>query len=272
MCAVYNQILREYEETIYEVNRVSKIKTLQIILFSLIPPFMILLPHIKNLVVKSITYLKTLFLFNFLFCNIYQIEAKTPEQMIRESIANYPGKCPCPYSIMSNGNKCGKRSAYSKPGGYEPLCYISDITREESSKSSTTKPLKNIRIIDGDTIHIDKIKYRLHGIDAPEMKQLCKINEKNYKCGVKSKEFLVSLIGNKPVRCVHKDVDRYKRIVAECFVNNINLNKELVKHGWALAYTDYSKDYVDDENFAKENNLGMWKGTFVEPKKWRKRN
>ena len=171
---------------------------------------------------------------------------------------------------MSNGNKCGKRSAYSKPGGYEPLCYISDITGEESSKSSTAKPLKNIRIVDGDTIHIDKIKYRLHGIDAPEMKQLCKINEKSYKCGVKSKEFLVSLIGNKPVRCVHKDVDRYKRIVAECFVNNINLNKELVKRGWALAYTDYSKDYVDDQNFAKENNLGMWKGTFIHPKKWRK--
>ena len=237
---------------------------------------MILLPYINNFVVKSVTYLKNLFLFNFLFIffffNIYQVEAKTPEQMIRESIANYPGKCPCPYSIMSNGNKCGKRSAYSKPGGYEPLCYVSDITGEEISKSSTTKPLKNIRIVDGDTIHIDKVKYRLHGIDAPEMKQLCKINEKSYKCGVKSKEFLVSFIGDKPVRCVHKDVDRYKRIVAECFVDNINLNKELVKNGWALAYRDYSNDYVDDENFAKENNLGIWKGTFIEPKKWRKLN
>ena len=97
-------------------------------------------------------------------------------------------------------------------------------------------------------------------------------DEKKYQCGVRSKEFLVSLITDKPVRFVHKDVDRYKRIVAECFVNNINLNKELVKNGWALAYRDYSNDYVDDENFAKENNLGMWKGTFIEPKKWRKLN
>ena len=53
---------------------------------------------------------------------------------------------------MSNGKRCGKRSAYSKPGGYEPLCYVSDIMGEEISKSSITKPLKNIRIIDGDTI------------------------------------------------------------------------------------------------------------------------
>ena len=259
------------------MRQAFKFKTLQITLLSLIPHIIILLTFMNNSINKIVLYFKNLFLFNFLFLfiflffNINQVEAKTPEQMIRESIANYPGKCPCPYSIMSNGNKCGKRSAYSKPGGYEPLCFVSDITGEES-KSNTAETLKNISIVDGDTIHIDKIKYRLHGIDAPEMKQLCKINEKNYKCGVKSKEFLVSLIGNKQVRCVHKDVDRYKRIVAECFVNNINLNKELVKGGWALAYTDYSKDYVADEYFAQENALGMWKGTFIEPKKWRKRN
>ena len=104
------------------------------------------------------------------------------------------------------------------------------------------------------------------------MKQLCKMKEKNYKCGVKSKEFLVSLIGKQSVRCNHKDNDRYKRIVAECFVGETNLNKELVRNGWALAYRDYSNDYVIDEEYAQENNLGMWKGKFIHPKKWRKLN
>ena len=92
--------------------------------------------------------------------------------MIQESIGQYPGQCPCPYSIMSNGKKCGKRSAYSKPGGYKPLCYLSDIT----SKNQSVNIKQEIRIIDGDTIQVNKIKYRLHGIDAPEMKQICKIN------------------------------------------------------------------------------------------------
>ena len=50
-------------------------------------------------------------------------------QIINQSIASYPGKCACPYSLMSNGRKCGKRSAYSKPGGYEPLCYPEDVYR-----------------------------------------------------------------------------------------------------------------------------------------------
>ena len=63
------------------------------------------------------------------YCN--QTFSKTPEQIIQDSISQYPGKCPCPYSIMSNGKKCGKRSAYSKPGGYEPLCYVSDILKKK---------------------------------------------------------------------------------------------------------------------------------------------
>ena len=207
--------------------------------------------------------------FIILFLVVSLSKAKSPEEMIKESIANYPGKCPCPYSIMSNGKKCGKRSAYSKPGGYEPLCYVSDITEIKNDGVNTQQ---KIRIVDGDTIHINKIKYRLHGIDAPEIKQLCKIKEKNYKCGVKSKEFLVSLIGSQSVKCNHKEKDRYKRIVAECFAGETNLNKELVRNGWALAYRDYSKDYVIDEEYAQENNLGMWKGKFIHPKKWRKLN
>ena len=48
--------------------------------------------------------------------------------MIRQSIATYPGSCPCPYSRDRAGRRCGGRSAWSKPGGYSPLCYESDIT------------------------------------------------------------------------------------------------------------------------------------------------
>jgi hypothetical protein len=61
-------------------------------------------------------------------------EAKTDEdvtqELIRESIAKYPGTCPCPYNIDRAGHKCGRRSAYSRPGGYSPLCFASDVTKE----------------------------------------------------------------------------------------------------------------------------------------------
>ncbi|MFC3053276.1 hypothetical protein [Kordiimonas pumila] len=48
--------------------------------------------------------------------------------LIQQSISHYPGNCPCPYNRASNGSMCGKRSAYSKPGGYSPLCYPSDVS------------------------------------------------------------------------------------------------------------------------------------------------
>ena len=50
--------------------------------------------------------------------------------LIEESIAGYSGSCPCPYSTARNGSRCGKRSAYSRPGGAAPLCYPKDVTAE----------------------------------------------------------------------------------------------------------------------------------------------
>lgn len=50
--------------------------------------------------------------------------------LIQKSISSYPGTCPCPYSVNRAGHRCGKRSAYSKPGGRTPLCYPSDVTQK----------------------------------------------------------------------------------------------------------------------------------------------
>jgi hypothetical protein len=55
-------------------------------------------------------------------------DADVRQAMIQESIGAYPGNCPCPYNRASNGSRCGKRSAWSKPGGYAPLCYPEDVS------------------------------------------------------------------------------------------------------------------------------------------------
>ena len=51
-------------------------------------------------------------------------------KIIKESVDSYPGNCPCPYNKDSRGHKCGKRSAYSRAGGYETICYPDDVTDE----------------------------------------------------------------------------------------------------------------------------------------------
>ena len=129
---------------------------------------------------------------------------------------------------------------------------------------------KNIQVIDGDTIHIGKFKYRFFGIDAPETKQICEKDNIKIKCGVIAKNVLKNKIGDKIPECIVKDKDRYQRLVAECFIGNESLSKFMVREGYAVAYTQYSKDFIEDEKYAKENKLGIWSMTFQIPSEYRK--
>lgn len=57
-------------------------------------------------------------------------DQQVKKQIVDESIAAYPGRCPCPYNSARNGSSCGGRSAWSKKGGYAPICYENEVTKE----------------------------------------------------------------------------------------------------------------------------------------------
>ena len=130
---------------------------------------------------------------------------------------------------------------------------------------------EKVYIVDGDTIHIGSNKYRFSGIDTPEMKQTCSKDNKIIMCGVLAKDSLIQKINNRPVLCKEETIDRYKRIVAECFVNNKSLSKYLVRNGYAFAYRKYSKKFIEDEQYARENKLGLWSMTFEYPWEYRRK-
>ena len=128
-------------------------------------------------------------------------------------------------------------------------------------------------IIDGDTIKILNKRIRFYGIDTPEKKQICIKNSKEYSCGEEATYALKRKIGGKSVICKVQDkLDRYKRYIGVCFLEDADLNKWMVKNGYAVAYRRYSKDYIEDENYAKKNKIGLWSGSFIHPEKWRKLN
>ena len=137
------------------------------------------------------------------------------------------------------------------------------------------------KVVDGDTIKINSKKIRLYGIDAPEKKQKCKKTyltisfmsfTKDYMCGEVSTQKLIKKINNQKLNCNIIDVDRYKRLIGECFKRNINLNSWMVSNGYAVAYRKYSKKYVTDEINAKNNKLGIWQGKFEMPWDYRRKN
>ena len=126
-------------------------------------------------------------------------------------------------------------------------------------------------VIDGDTLHISDERIRLHGIDAPESLQWCRDSDGGiWACGAASTSFLTELIDEQPVSCEVLDTDRYGRSIAECFAGGESLNERMVRSGYALAYRQYSQDYVEAEAAAAVDRVGMWSGSFIQPWRWRR--
>ena len=131
---------------------------------------------------------------------------------------------------------------------------------------------QDIKITDGDTIKINGEKIRFSGIDTPELKQTCIKDGENNSCGLTAKQILIDKIVDNKVTCIKEGKDRYKRILAECFVNNESLSSYLVRSGYAFAYRKYSNKFISDEDYARVNKLGMWSMEFDYPWDFRKNN
>ena len=143
------------------------------------------------------------------------------------------------------------------------LIFISIINQVKS---------QTIKIVDGDTIHLNGEKIRFTGIDTPELKQTCLKDGVKNACGVTAKQILFDKIANNNVECISEGKDQYKRTLAECFVNNESLSSYLVRSGYAFAYRRYSKKFVPDEDYARINKIGMWSMEFDYPWDYRKKN
>ena len=162
------------------------------------------------------------------------------------------------------------------------ICLVVFIFTYNDVKSEEIKEITGYaKIIDGDTIKISNKKIRLYAIDAPEKKQTCKKPyltisvfsfTKSYLCGQVSTNKLTKKINNQIIKCKIKDVDRYNRVIGECYKRNENLNSWLVSNGYAVAYRKYSKKYISDEMNAKNNKLGIWQGNFEMPWDFRRKN
>ncbi|EAQ33699.1 succinoglycan biosynthesis protein ExoI [Nitrobacter sp. Nb-311A] len=123
------------------------------------------------------------------------------------------------------------------------------------------------QVIDGDTIAVEGTapRIRLAYIDALESSQPCyDAADKRYLCGSRAAEALAEIIGrNGRVSCTERDRDRYRRIVAACLAGTVDINREMVRSGWAVEYNKYSDgSYAQDGMEAKSAKKRTLGGTF----------
>jgi len=139
---------------------------------------------------------------------------------------------------------------------------------------------KVTRVYDGDTIKAEGydivIKVRLAGIDSPETSKRKRDPGQPYS--QRAKKYLAGLILNKVVDVKGYGLDRYNRILGVIFLENKNINLEMVKAGLAEVYRGkppeglYSAPYFQAETEAREVKRGMWYlgDKYISPKEWRK--
>ncbi len=127
----------------------------------------------------------------------------------------------------------------------------------------TVKP-GNADIIDGDSLRLGKDEIRLNGIDAPEYRQTCgDENGRDWDCGKEAARALRSLVAGRTIQCTGLDADRYGRLVSRCSIGDLVLNAEMVRLGWAIAYTRHGTFYLSEEHEARRDKRGIWRGTFI---------
>jgi endonuclease YncB( thermonuclease family) len=133
----------------------------------------------------------------------------------------------------------------------------------------------NVTVRDGDTIQLGDVIYRLDGIDAPELDQIC-INDQAdpWTCGIDARDQLTKLIADRPVRCDDLGPDKTfpKRHIGLCSIEGEtdSLNVQLVRAGFAMDFEPSAKGrFLTDEANARDARKGLWRGCFVAPQDFR---
>jgi endonuclease YncB( thermonuclease family) len=137
-------------------------------------------------------------------------------------------------------------------------------------------PGKGIRVIDGDTVQIDGHVVQLHGIDAPELGQLCDRGGDLWECGRESALYLQKLLSfeGPPVRCSPWEGEGRAQpgaeiVIGVCHIGSKEVGLTMVSNGYAVALPQSFPDYEKAEAQARDAELGLWQSDFVPPWTWR---
>ena len=128
-------------------------------------------------------------------------------------------------------------------------------------------------IRDGDSFTMNGKELRLWGIDAPEYRQYCSKDDQSVPCGKYARQRLENLLTGEKLECERITTDRYKRIIARCYVRGEDVAAQMVRAGFAFDYERYSKGtYAEQQKAAQNEKRGLWSMQFEWPWIWKRQN
>jgi endonuclease YncB( thermonuclease family) len=137
---------------------------------------------------------------------------------------------------------------------------------------SETVRAETATVKDGDTLDLDKVAYRLYGIDAPEYRQTCKDGRgTDWPCGKAARLHLAAMVKSGSLACEPKAEDKYGRKVARCSSTTVpDLAEAMVQAGLAISPAARgTAAYGVAEDSARAAKRGIWQGSFATPADYR---
>lgn len=115
------------------------------------------------------------------------------------------------------------------------------------------------RVIDGDTIELAGRVVDLYGIDAPELGQRCNLpNGGTWPCGEAAARVLNELVGGARLTCTDQDAGPDGRVTSVCLLGGLDVNRQMVRDGFAWAAEPTDGDYIAAQQQAKDQSIGVW--------------
>ncbi|MNY04866.1 thermonuclease family protein [Agrobacterium tumefaciens] len=170
--------------------------------------------------------------------------------------------------MRRNGGKSRRFSAFRDGGLFLATVFLGILIAAKLDQINSETYSGRFFVIDGDTLSKGEERFRLLGIDAPELAQTCLRGSENWPCGEEARRVLQRLAQPADFSCSGSSRDRYGRLLVYCSADGRDVSSEMVSAGFAVASGYFQ--FSSEQSAARREARGIWAGEFEKPSQWRR--
>lgn len=167
-----------------------------------------------------------------------------------------------------NGGRRRVFSAFRDGGLFLAMVFLGILIAARLDQTNSETHTGRFYVIDGDTLAKGGERFRLLGIDAPELSQTCRRGGESWACGEEARRVLQLLMESAQFSCSGSSRDRYGRLLVYCLAGDRDVSSEMVAAGFAVASGYFQ--FSGEQTTARRELRGIWAGEFEKPSEWRR--